>query len=217
MTQHFRDRRRSGSSRRQTPSRSENTTILIVCEGRETEHNYFDKLKREEYARKHFTVTVKRGKGGSRLEIAQSAINQKNLAGDNGDNFDEVWCVMDVEHPETQDEMRQAFALLKKNDINAALSNPAIEVWFLAHFEKTGVILLNGDAAKGRLDRHWQSHFHIAYDKADGQIYYRIANRTDDAIANAKWVREEHHHSEDVVACNSSTNVDLLVGKLRGE
>jgi hypothetical protein len=212
MTQR-RDRRRSGSSRLPRPNRSERTTVLIVCEGRETEPNYFDRLKREEHAKKNFTIKVKKGKGGSRQQVAQFAVERKENA---GDKFDEVWCVMDVERPEGLPDIRAALTLLESNHIKAALSNPAFEVWLLAHFEKTGTGFLDGDAVASRLNKHWKEHFSTDYDKADGQIYYRLIDRLDQAMANAKWVREQHHSGGSVIDSNSSTDLDVLVGKLLG-
>jgi hypothetical protein len=209
-----RDRRRSGPSRPPRPNRSERTTVLIVCEGRETEPNYFDRLKREECVKKHFAIKVKRGKGGSRQQVAQFAIERKENA---GDEFDEVWCVMDVEHPDGLDDMRAASTSLESNHIQTALSNPAFEVWLLAHFEKTGHGFLHGDAVVARLNKRWQEHFSADYDKSDGQVYCRLVNRLDQAMANAKWVRDEHHSGRSVIDSNSSTDVDLLVGRLLGE
>ena len=80
-----------------SPAAREKTTVLIVCEGKETERNYFDQLKRDEPTRQNFSITVKRGKGGSRQQIAQFAVDRKN---DVDADYDQVWCVMDVESPE---------------------------------------------------------------------------------------------------------------------
>jgi hypothetical protein len=208
------DRRRSGSSRRQHASRRRKTTVLIVCEGRETERNYFDQLKRDEPTRQNFAITVKRGKGGSRQQIAQFAVDRRN---DGGDDYDHVWCVMDVESPEDLDAMRRALELLEANSISAALSNPAFEVWLLAHFEKTGKCFLNCDQVIAQLTKHWQTQFSADYDKADAQIYQRLAPLTEQAIANAKWVHETHHAPKScIIDCNSATDVYRLVGPLRG-
>ena len=49
-----------------------------------------------------------------------------------------------------------------------------------------------------RLNKHWQEHFSADYDKADARIYQRLSPLTDQAIANAKWVREKHHAPESV-------------------
>ncbi len=186
---------------------------MIVCEGRETEPNYFDGLKQEDLIKRHFRIKVKKGKGGSRQQVAQLAVERKENA---SDEFDEVWCIMDVEHPDDLNDMRAALTLLESNHIQAALSNPAFEVWLLAHFEKTGHLFLHGDAVVARLNKHWKEHFSADYDKADGQIYYRLIDRLDQAMANAKWVREQHHSGGSVIDSNSSTEIDVLVGKLLG-
>jgi uncharacterized protein YukE len=158
-------------------------------------------------------VTVKAGKGGSRQHIARFAIESKERA---GDNYDAVWCVMDVEHPTGLNAVRQALALLKGQEIRPALSNPAFEVWLLAHFEQTGTVFADCDAVIRQLDKHWQRAFRRAYDKVDSDIYQQLSHLTDTAIANAKWVRENHHLGRDVIDGNSSTDVDVLVGTLRG-
>ena len=183
MTRPRFDRRRSGSSRRRGASRPRKTTILIVCEGKETEPNYFDQLKRDEPTRQHFTIKVKRGKGGSRQQIAQFAVDRKN---DFGADYDQVWCVMDVESSQSLDVMQEALDLLKSESISLALSNPAFEVWLLAHFEKTGAVFLNCDAVKKRLNTPWKLNFSADYDKGDKRIYHRLRSFTDQAIVNAK-------------------------------
>jgi len=213
MTQSPFHRHRSGRSRQQRPSRSEKTTVLIVCEGQKTEYHYFQHLKQEEVVKKSFRVTVKPGKGGSRQQVAQFALECRERA---NDDMDEVWCVMDVEHPSGLDAMREALALLEGKEIRSALSNPAFEVWLLAHFERTGRVFQDCDAVMKQLDKHWRKNFGTAYDKAAERIYPRLSNFMDQAIANAKWVREHHHLGKDVMDGNSSTNVDLLIAKLRG-
>ncbi len=183
------------------------TSVLIVCEGK-TETNYFDKLKRDEVTSRRFAVTVKRGKGGSRDQIAQFAIERMN---EGPDRYDFVWCVMDVEGPDQADAAAAAMGLLKNNSIEPCFSNPAFEVWLLSHFEKTGTAFPSGDAVVKRLARHWSD-----YDKTGLNIYPRVAALTDTAIQNAKWVRENHHGIENCVSrCNSATDVYRLVAFLR--
>ena len=135
---------------------------------------------------------------------------------DVGADYDQVWCVMDVEGPESQDATQQALDLLNAHSVFAALSNPAFEVWVLAHFEKTASVFLTCDAVVTRLNKHWQEKFSADYDKADERIYERLAPNTDQAIENAQWVREQHHASDCIVHCNSATDVYRLVGFLRG-
>jgi hypothetical protein len=191
--------------------------VLIVGEGKETEWNYFNGLRlqlhKDGRTRKKLSIRVKRGKGGSRQQIAQFAVDCKN----NSDaEYDHVWCVMDVESLQELDEVRGALQMLHANSISPALSNPSFEVWLLAHFEKTGTVFLNCDAVVARLNGHWRGQFTADYDKADERIYPRLAPFTDKAIANAKWVRKEHHNYDCILECNSATDVYQLVGRLRG-
>ncbi len=188
--------------------------MLIVCEGQVTEPNYFHQLKQEACVKKNFWVTVKRGKGGARQQIAQFAVERKDSA---RDDYDEVWCVMDVEHPDGLNAVREAWKLLEENCIQTAFSNPTFEVWFLAHFERTGAGFLHGDAVVARLNKSWNGRFNTDYEKADSRIYHRLFGLTDRAIENAHWVREHHHSGANVIDANSSTEVDRLVGKLRGK
>ena len=213
MTRPSFNRRRSGPSRRQRPSRSERIPVLIVCEGRETEPNYFDQFKREECVRKRFKIDVKPGKGGSRQQVAQTAVDRARRA---NVDYDEVWCIMDVESPEGLDDMREAVLLLEAHDMRPVLSNPAFEVWLLAHFERTGTGFLNGGAVVARLNKCWQQQFRRDYDKANEQIYRQLLPLMERAIANAEWVREKHHApSTHILDCNSATDVYRLVVRLR--
>ena len=214
MSRRGKGNNRSGVPRRSFKRLPRKTTILIVCEGKETERNYFDGLKREDAVRQRFAVTVKRGKGGSPLAVADRAIKLKKQA---GNKYDEVWCVMDVESSNNMTALKKASARLERKKIRLCLSNPTFEVWLLAHFEKTATAFPNCDAVISRLNWHWQQHFGEKYDKADRNIYSRLAPLTNNAIQNARRVLQTHHASRPcVLDCNSSTEVHLLVSRLCG-
>jgi len=185
----------------------------VVCEGK-TERNYFNAFKREDEVTRHFAITVKRGKGGSREQIAQSAVEHKDVS-DAG--YEEVWCVMDVETPAERPSLDRALTTLQQNGIKPCLSNPAFEVWLLAHFEKTAKPFQDCDAVVAQLKKHWQKDFSADYDKADRDIFRRVRSLTDSAISNAQWVRESHHGLDKAIAdCNSGTEVYLLIKRLSG-
>jgi hypothetical protein len=203
--------------RRPSQQRPERTTILLVCEGRETEPNYFDGLKREDDVAKKFTITVQRGKGGSRLQIVQEAIDARKRK---QSKFDEVWCVMDVEYPDSPDAQRDltdAMALAKDKGIQAYLSNPSFEIWFLAHFKRTSRSFIDADAVIVELDSHWRAAFSQDYQKNDRDVYDKLAARTAQAIQNARNVLEtDHGENARCINSNSSTEVYKLVGRLCG-
>jgi hypothetical protein len=185
-----------------------------VCEGKETEPNYFDQMKREGWARDNLTTTVKRGKGGSREQIAEFAIDR---AAEADVPYDEVWCVMDVETQSDRASCEQALRKLRDGGIEPCLSNPAFEVWLLSHFQKTTGTYLDGDAVCRDLNPHWRSQFDRDYDKADARIFKLLSPLTATAIANARWAREEYHANRPVLDCNSATEVYRLVERLLGQ
>lgn len=70
------------------------------------------------------------------MQLVRQAIDDrtedlKDAAKDRGKEYDEYWCVFDVdEHPKLLD----AIALAAANGIKVALSSPCLELWFLIHF-----------------------------------------------------------------------------------
>lgn len=206
------DRWRSNKSRRRR-KRRQRRRILIVCEGRETERNYFDHMKREGWAKDSLAITVKRGRGGSREQIAQFAVDRKAEA---TAPYDEVWCVMDVEHQSDRASCDQALRKLQDNGIEPCLSNPAFEVWFLSHFQKTTKSYLDCAAVVRDLNPCWKSHFAREYDKADSSILRQLSALTTAAIENAQWGREEYHANRPIRDCNAATDVYRFVKRLLG-
>lgn len=199
--------------------RRERKTVLIVGEGRETEPNYFHGLKREDRVREAYAVTVKRGKGGSRVQIVRDVIDRMN---EPGKDYDETWCVMDVERLDSE-EARKGFVdaveLAKDNDIHLCLSNPAFEVWLRAHFIRSSRHFNDADAVIVDLNKRWCKRFNGAeYSKSDEGIHEKLAPLTEEAIGNARDVREKDHAGKGGTEnCNSSTEVYRLVETLRGK
>ena len=198
--------------RRRGPPRSFKRTVLIVGEGRETEPNYFDGLKRETEVAARFSVTVKRGRGRSPESVIGEVLKHKSQG-----DYDEVWCVLDVEGAQKRASLEKALRLAADNGITVCLSNPSFEAWFLAHFERTTAPFAGARAVIVRLSKHWQKEYRTKYDKSAQDLYSRLSNRTPTAIANARWGKEIHHKDRPVADCNSSTEVYRLVRRLLGQ
>jgi hypothetical protein len=204
--------------RRLPHPRSGITPILIVCEGRETEPNYFRGLCEEETVRQTFKVVVKKGKGGSGLAVVQQAITEFEKAVGRGEEFDQVWCVFDVEQAGQREQVIDARTLAERHQIRLALSNPSFECWLLAHFVRTKKVFADCDKVIEVLNKHWRREFKQDYGKNDEQLYARLANRTRTAIDNGRKVREQDWASSpDIVDCNSATEVYRLVEHLLSE
>ncbi len=200
--------------RRTAQKRKLKKTILIVCEGQETERNYLDGLKREETISKAFAITVVPGRGGSRSQIIERAINQKAQRRE----MDVVLCVLDTESLETieaKEDLATSRQEAAHNDITLYLSNPAFEVWLLAHFRRTSRSFRNCNAVIVELDKEWSAAFRQPYDKSDDKVYQRLATRTQAAVTNAKMVVEiDHKEKPDIADRNSSTDFYQLVERL---
>jgi hypothetical protein len=206
--------RRPFERKRRVQSRPLKERLLIVCEGRATEPNYLDGLKRFGSIPAHFAITVKKGRGGTRLEIAESAVQKKN---EEGHSFDRVILLMDVEHAEHRESLERALPLLAKHGIEVFLSNPSFEVWLLAHFERTGKWFEKGARVEDQLNHHWSREFDGEYAKGDGRTFARTASRLPTAVQHAKHVRDHQHAGVAMKDANSATEMYILVGNLLRE
>lgn len=189
----------------------ERTPVLIVTDGK-TEHSYFYELRKDAPG---FAITVKHFEGKDPEKVINDAVDFCNRS---KDEFDHKCCVVDVEGPSSGGRRRSletAGESAERDGIKIFLSNPSFEVWFLAHFKKTAKQFRDADAVIEQLKKHWQKEFKQDYDKVSDDVYDRLSGHTETAVANAKWVREEHHKGRpDTVDCNSSTDVYKLVEQL---
>lgn len=210
-------RPRAGTNvpQRTSRGRPEKQRLLIVGEGKETEPNYFRGLRDEDDIKARFAITVKGGTGGSPMEVVKQACVLAQQAKNRGEDYDEVWCILDVEAQHERD-FSEVMHFAQEQGIGLCLSNPVFEVWLLAHFERTAQHFQDYDAVRARLNSHWQKEFGQDCQKNDERIYERLRSRTDSAIDNARWVLENHHQLERSLEANSSTEVYRLVGKLKG-
>ncbi len=190
--------------------------LLIQCEGQKTEPNYLEGLCKACGIRHHLTVKVNPGKGQNAVVTVSAAIAEGNrkLLGEK--IYDEIWCVLDVEHAAHEAKLTEALALARAKNIRMFLSNPSFEVWLIAHFQHITHSFENGGAAEAYLNALWQKHFRSDYEKGDPNLYAKLAGRISDALENAEWGLETFRGA---IACrdaNSSTEVYKLVRELLG-
>lgn len=132
-----RDRTRKAA--RREPFRAPKPTILIVCEGKNSEPQYFKGFWR---ACKNPRVTVRIPEGGLvPLAVVQYAKDLKQKADkaarrerDDNLSYDSVWGVFDVNsHPN----IPEACLLAEQHGIQLAISNPCFELWLLLHHRES--------------------------------------------------------------------------------
>lgn len=123
---------------RREPFRDPRPIVLIVCEGAETERQYFKKFAtHHKNSRIEVKVADKTGVPFSLVKAAKQFKRESEIAAkrqrDQNLAYDSVWCVFDVdEHPNLHDARQTAAA----NGIYLAISNPCFELWLVLHMRE---------------------------------------------------------------------------------
>jgi len=204
-----------------------NRRILIVGEGRETEYNYFVGFRNahEEILQQTATrVEVKRGSGGDARRIVKNAIQKAKDFNPNVKRGDRVFLLLDAEGPGNSPgqgrtpELPAAEKLAKENGIEIIYSCPPFEYWFLCHFAKASRgQFADCDAVVAALNKHWSQVSKAAYDKADQDVFKRLAELLDTAREQALKIDLHHIQSSGTARrVNPSTQVYELVAILIG-
>lgn len=108
---------------RAAPALLEKPTILIVCEGENTEPSYFKQFRLS-------SATIKPiGLGYNTISLVNRAILLSQEK-----NYNQVWCVFDKDDFAITD-FNNAIAIAEANNFGVAYSNQAFEYWILLHFD----------------------------------------------------------------------------------
>ena len=199
--------------KRQINRRKLNKRILILCEGGETEPNYFNGLKLDKAQSSRLAalrIEVFDSKKTTGRELVDEAKYLKNVAETERNSYDDIWVVIDkdgyTKHPETFDKA-------KANKINIAFSSISFEFWFLLHYQYTTRFFSNAT----ELIRFLKTNYMACYDKADNN-YSKLKDRTSIAIQRANRVKQyfqnDLNRGKRIYELNPYTNVDILVDKL---
>jgi len=115
-------RRKEPSLERLAAKLVEKPTILIVCEGENTEPSYFNQ----------FRITSAKVKSVGEGYNTVSLVNRARELTQQG-NYEKVWCVFDKDDFRDED-FNNAIQLAEANDFGVAYSNQAFEYWLILHF-----------------------------------------------------------------------------------
>jgi hypothetical protein len=163
---------------RRTPFREPKPIILIVCEGKNTEPQYFDGFARDcRNSRVTIKIAPEHGVPKTLVEIAKKYKKEADAAAKRDKNlaYDSVWCVFDVDnHPNLSDARQMAH----DNGILLAISNPCIELWLILHFRESP-----GMQDRDRMRRLLRKHV-PDYDKH--VVYTTYSTGYEQAVMRAK-------------------------------
>jgi RloB-like protein len=117
--------------KRRAASREPRKKLIVVCEGKLTEPEYFHEMAR--HYRALVNLVLEKGAGvplsvvEKALKIARSHSDSKGF-----ESGDQVWAVFDRdEHPHFE----QAIAMAHEGGIHVAYSNPCFELWLVLHYQ----------------------------------------------------------------------------------
>lgn len=181
--------------------------FLIVCEGKETEPNYFRYFKEKIQEKYRDSVVIKiEGEGKNTLSLVDEAIRWKNRA---ILDYSQVWCVFDKDNF-TDDQFNQACQKAKENDIFTAYSVENFELWFVLHFEYQQSALTR-DQYTSKMELYLNG-----YAKNDKHIYHKIVAAGGEEKRAISFARKLDDVGRDLPPSqrNPSTNVFKLVEQL---
>ena len=180
------------SFRRLVGQRPKRRFYLIVCEGEETEPNYFEAIRQRLPKEMVQRVTIK-GTGRNTLTLVdhvEKLIEQRRCQ--NLPPFYEVWVVMDRDSFPAAD-FDNAIKQIEQHTEqschwSAAWSNEAFELWYLLHFtEQTGGPIHREEYATrlAKLLGH-------PYAKNDSNMFKELQDKTLEAIQRAERGYRSH-------------------------
>ncbi len=144
-------RRAKGPSRRKIKSRYSGDTVLIVCEGTQTEPNYLMELK--EYLKMdQAALDILPSSGSAPSSVVKYAKEAIKKACDKGNPYAKVYCVIDkdthLSYSSALTDAKNFHESSRKNLCNTVLciipSVPCFEYWILMHYAKSTAVFGTG-------------------------------------------------------------------------
>jgi hypothetical protein len=191
----------------------EKPSILIVCEGENTEPSYFNQFRLS-------SATIKSvGEGYNTISLVNRAIQLRNLG-----KYDQVWCVFDKDDFNDTD-FNNAIQKAESRNFGVAYSNQSFEYWLILHFDDHQGGGMHRNNYSGKINKLLEP-FDVIYDGAGCKIieenFYELLDGVDEktgklrvelAIARAERNYNRSGHSNPARE-ESSTTVFRLVKEL---
>lgn len=150
--------------------------ILIVCEGKKTEPNYFKSFPANPEVFDRLEIE---GLGMNTVSLVEEAIALKQEAEKNRTPYIETWAVFDRDDFPLEN-FKKALNLAEKNNVRCAYSIESFELWYLLHFG-----YFDSKLSRKEYCEKLTTHLRTYYKKNDPDIYRKLHGRMKTAIKNA--------------------------------
>ena len=202
--------------------RPKGRNYLIVCEGTETEPNYFEALRKKLSGGEGDKIVIV-GAQDNTLGIVERAREEIALR-NRSDNppYYHVWLVFDrdsfpaddfdnaIDITEKEDAKFQAQGAELSPHWHVAWSNEAFELWYLFHFQEN----VGGEISRDRFKELLSEYLGFRYEKNDQRMFELLLPNVEQAIQRAerayqRWSKDTPWHMR-----NPATAVYQLVDDL---
>ena len=159
--------------RRRVQYREKRPRVLIVCEGEQTEPNYFRRFRVN--ADVHIV-----GGAGNPLGVVKRAQQLQAKAARERAAYTEVWVVFDKDEFPAED-FNNAIQEAKQAGLGVAYSNQAFELWYVLHFD-----YMDNAVSRQQYIAILTARLGREYRKNDVHLYDLLLDKQPTAIRNAK-------------------------------
>jgi len=193
--------------------------VLIVCEGKKTEPNYFRSF---EMMKNNSDLVFEMdfdGGGINTIAVVDKAIELRNKARKAKRPYDTVWAVFDKDDFDDA-VFDNAIIKAKNNGIRSAWSNEAFELWYVYHFDNRNTPMHRPQYKSIITQRIRENGFKdFTYEKNNDEMRRILSEYGGDEKRAIKYAErqekvftDQRYHSH-----NPATTVYKLVKLLRGE
>lgn len=170
-------RRKEPSLERPVAELTEKPSILIVCEGENTEPSYFNQ----------FRITSAKVKSVGEGYNTVSLVNRALVLAQQG-NYDQVWCVFDKDDFNDND-FNSAIQIAVANNFGVAYSNQSFEYWLILHFNDQQGGGMHRDSYNDKINEHLKP-FKVTYDgngtKLIEEDFFELLDGIDDKTSRKR-------------------------------
>ncbi|MCB0728834.1 MAG: RloB domain-containing protein, partial [Ignavibacteriae bacterium] len=159
---------------------------MIICEGEKTEPLYFTGIKNDIRA-SALNIQISKRPKNSALQLVEEAIELKEIAKSENNEYDSIWIVIDKD---SYSKFEETVSMAESNGINIAFSSISFEIWYLLHFKFTSKPWSKYSDIEKELLKYIPDYY-----KSNSDMYEKLKDKTSTAITNAKKLRE-HHKSD---------------------
>lgn len=199
-------------------TRNERSVFLIVCEGKNTEPDYFEEFIQYHRITSARIVTI--GGVGDPTRVVERAQKESEKA-----RFDQIWVIFDKDDfpPGNFD---NAIRKAEAAGFSCAYSNQAFEYWLILHFESHQGGAMHRNQYAEKINRYlapWKIVYEAKGNKRISTAFFEILMETDEkhgesrlemAIKRAEKILDFHAAGIAPSSAESSTTVHTLVLEL---